>query len=61
MGILSACIGTQPLGSLWIGFLANRTSAPFATGLDAALALALMIPVAMRLVAAGAPARRRSA
>jgi MFS family permease len=61
MGILSACIGTQPLGSLWIGFLANRTSAPFATGLDAALALSLMIPVAIRLVSAGGPARRLSA
>jgi len=61
MGILSACIGTQPLGSLWIGLLASRTGAPFATGLDAALALALMIPVAMRLVAAGAPDRRLSA
>jgi MFS family permease len=54
MGILSACIGTQPLGSLWIGFLASRAGAPFATGLDAALALVLMLPVAMRL------ARRRA-
>jgi MFS family permease len=52
MGILSACIGTQPLGSLWIGFLASRAGAPFATGLNAALACALMVPVAIRLVAA---------
>ena len=61
MGILSACIGTQPLGSLWIGFLASRTGAPFATGLNAALAVVLMIPIAMRLVtarAAGQPASR---
>jgi MFS family permease len=61
MGILSACIGTQPLGSLWVGFLASHTSAPFATGLDAALALALMIPVAMRLVATATAARRPTA
>ncbi len=51
MGILSACIGTQPLGSLWIGFLASGTGAPLATGLNAGLAFVLMIPVAIRLVA----------
>jgi MFS family permease len=61
MGILSACIGTQPLGSLWIGFLASRVGAPLATGLNAALAVALMIPVALRLLAAGPMARRRPA
>jgi MFS family permease len=49
MGILSACIGTQPLGSLWIGFLASRAGAPVATGLNAALACALMVSVAVRL------------
>jgi predicted MFS family arabinose efflux permease len=54
MGILSACIGTQPLGSLWIGFLASRMGAPVATGLNAALAFALMMPVAVRLRATGA-------
>jgi MFS family permease len=59
MGILSACIGTQPLGSLWIGFLASRVGAPLATGLNAALAVALMIPVAVRLLGAGPMARRR--
>jgi MFS family permease len=58
MGILSACIGTQPLGSLWIGFLASRAGAPFATGLNAALACALMVPAAMRLVAPRSPAGR---
>jgi MFS family permease len=61
MGILSACIGTQPVGSLWIGLLASRMGAPLATGLNAALAFVLMIPVAMRLVAAGSTARRRPA
>ena len=58
MGILSACIGTQPLGSLWIGFLASRAGAPFATGLNAALAFLLMIPIAMRLVTARAAESR---
>jgi MFS family permease len=61
MGILSACIGAQPLGSLWIGFLASRTGAPLATGLDAALAFLLMIPVAIRLVAIGPMGGRRPA
>jgi MFS family permease len=61
MGILSACIGTQPLGSLWIGFLASGTGAPIATGVNAAVAFVLMIPVAIRLVANAATAARRSA
>ena len=26
MGILSACIGTQPLGTLWLGFLATGSA-----------------------------------
>ena len=60
MGILSACIGTQPLGSLWIGFLASRMGAPLATGLNAALACLLMVPVALRLLA-GPMGRRRPA
>ena len=58
MGILSACIGTQPLGSLWLGFLASRVGAPLATGLNAALAFILMIPVALHLFAASRLARR---
>jgi MFS family permease len=61
MGMLSACIGTQPLGSLWIGLLASRTGAPLATGLNAGLAFVLMIPVAIRLVANAAAAARRPA
>jgi MFS family permease len=59
MGILSACIGAQPLGSLWIGFLTSRIGAPLATGLSAALAFVLLLPVAMRLVAAGSMSRHR--
>jgi MFS family permease len=67
IGILSACIGTQPLGSLWIGLLASRAGAPLAAGLNGALAVALMLPVAIRLATmgpgaprpvGGAPARR---
>ena len=59
MGILSACIGTQPVGSLWIGFLASRAGAPLATALNAGLAFVLMIPVGIRLVASAATAARR--
>ncbi|HSF01904.1 MAG TPA: MFS transporter, partial [Solirubrobacterales bacterium] len=61
MGILSACIGTQPVGSLWIGLLTSRLGAPLATGLSAALAVVLMVPVAARLVAAAPAARHRPA
>jgi MFS family permease len=61
MGILSACIGSQPLGSVWIGFVASNLGAPLATGLNAALAAALMIPVALRLLGAGPASGRRAA
>jgi MFS family permease len=61
MGILSACIGTQPLGSLWIGFVTSRVGAPLATGVNAALAFVVLIPVGLRLVAAGPVARGRPA
>jgi MFS family permease len=49
MGVLSACIGTQPLGMLWLGFLTSRAGAPLATAVGAAVALASMLPVARRL------------
>jgi MFS family permease len=49
MGILSACIGTQPAGTLWLGFLASLVGAPIATALGAGVALGLMLPVAGRL------------
>jgi MFS family permease len=61
MGILSACIGTQPIGSLWIGLMASRMGAPLATGLNAALAFVLMVPVAMRLLGLSPVRRRRPA
>lgn len=61
MGILSACIGTQPLGSVWVGFLASRVGAPLATGLNAALAVLIMVPVGLRLLGVGVVDRRRPA
>jgi predicted MFS family arabinose efflux permease len=51
MGLLSACIGSGPLGALWLGFAATILGAPAATALGAAAALALMAPVATRLPA----------
>jgi MFS family permease len=55
MGILSACIGTQPLGALWIGFLASRLGAPWAAATGAAAAVLLMLPVAVPMAARAAP------
>jgi MFS family permease len=49
MGILSACIGTQPLGTLWIGLLAAGAGVPLAMAANAGLALLLMLPVALTL------------
>jgi MFS family permease len=49
MGILSACIGTQPLGTLWIGLLATGAGVPLAMAANAGLALLLMLPVAVPL------------
>lgn len=49
MGILSACIGTQPLGTLWIGLLAAGAGVPLAMAANAGLALFLMLPVALTL------------
>jgi MFS family permease len=50
LGILSACIGTGPLGTLWIGFFASQVGAPAATTVGAVVALILMLPVAGRMV-----------
>jgi MFS family permease len=50
MGILSACIGTQPLGVLWVGLLTGWIGAPLAGRLDATVAFLLVLPVAIRLV-----------
>ncbi len=50
MGILSACIGTQPLGTLAIGALAGTLGAPRAFTLNAIVALAAIVPLAIPLV-----------
>jgi MFS family permease len=53
IGILSACIGTQPIGTLLIGLLAASVGAPLAFSVNALVALAVIIPLAVPL------ARRR--
>jgi hypothetical protein len=44
MGILSACIGTQPLGTLWLGLLATGIGVAAAMALNSFLALAAICP-----------------
>jgi len=53
LGILSVCIGTNPVGALAVGFFATYVGAPVAFGAAAALALLLMAPVAARLLSEG--------
>lgn len=43
MGVLSVCIGTGPVGFLWLGWLANQIGAPTATAVTGALGLAALI------------------
>ncbi len=50
MGILSACIGTQPLGTLAIGLLAGGLGAPLAFTINAVAALVVIVPLAVPLV-----------
>jgi MFS family permease len=50
MGILSACIGTQPLGTLAIGLLAAGVGAPLAFMLNAVAALLVIGPLAVPLL-----------
>ncbi len=52
MSILSACIGTQPAGTLWIGFLSAGIGVPLAMALNGLVALLAMLPAAVP------PARR---
>ena len=49
MGILSACIGTQPVGTLWLGLLATGIGVAAAMALNSFLALAAIAPVAVAL------------
>jgi MFS family permease len=58
MGILSVCIGTYPLGALWIGFLAGQIGAGPAIALGAGAAALCMLPVVTRLVGRDLPAIR---
>lgn len=55
MGILSACMGTQPVGALALGVFVSAAGAPLAVAVAAAVALAVMLPVAARMTIA-APA-----
>ena len=53
MGILSACIGTQPAGTLWIGFLSGGIGVPAAMALNGVAALLAMLPAAWPLARRG--------
>lgn len=53
MGILSACIGTQPIGSLWIGVLAGTIGVAGAMALNGTIALLAMLPAAWPLARRG--------
>ena len=54
MGILSACIGTQPLGTLALGLSASAIGVAAAMALNGAVALAVIAPVAVMLWRHGA-------
>ena len=58
MGILSACIGTGPLGALWIGMLATGMGVAAAMAVSSLAALLLMLPVAVPLARRPARAAR---
>ena len=52
LGVLSVCIGTGPIGFLWLGWLANQIGAPQATAITGAiglLALAVTYPLWRRI------------
>ena len=53
MGILSACIGTQPLGTLFIGFTTAALGVSLAFTLNAVLALVVIAPLALLLWRSG--------
>jgi hypothetical protein len=50
MGILSACIGTQPIGTLAIGLLGGAVGAPAAFAINAVAALLVIVPLALPLI-----------
>ncbi|MBM3218209.1 MAG: MFS transporter [Candidatus Rokubacteria bacterium] len=49
MGILSACIGTGPFGTLFIGFLTASVGVSLAFTVNALLSLAVLFPLAILL------------
>lgn len=53
MGILSACIGTQPLGTLWLGILASGIGVAAAIAINSALAFLAIAPAAVALARLG--------
>jgi MFS family permease len=53
MGILSACIGTQPVGTLWVGFLASGIGVAPALAVNSAMAFLTIAPVALSLARLG--------
>jgi predicted MFS family arabinose efflux permease len=53
MGILSACIGTQPIGTLLIGVLTASIGVSLAFTVNAVLALVVIVPLAVVLVRRG--------
>jgi len=60
MGILSACIGTQPLGTLWLGVLASGIGVAPAIALNSTLAFLTIAPIAITLFRLG-PRRETAA
>ncbi|HTR84910.1 MAG TPA: MFS transporter [Reyranella sp.] len=42
MGVLSLCVGTGPIGFIWLGWLADRIGAPQATAITGAVGLAAL-------------------
>jgi MFS family permease len=50
MGILSACIGTQPIGTLFLGVLTASIGVSLAFTVNALLALVVIVPLARLLV-----------
>jgi len=60
MGILSACIGTQPLGTLWVGFLASGIGVAPAIAVNSLMAFLAIAPVALTLARLG-PRRETAA
>jgi hypothetical protein len=49
MGLVMTCVGTGPLGALWIGFAAAEVGAPLAIAAGGLFGLLLMWPVMLRL------------